>query len=105
MQHAHQDKESSCHECGYAKAAHAVLLDDTVNDNDESSGRTANLNLAASKEGDDETCNDCSQNTGLRSCSRCNTERDGKRQSHNTYNYTCKQVLNKCLFVVTVLES
>ena len=81
------------------------ILYDAVYDNDKRSGRTAYLHLASSKEGDDETCYDGSKDTGLRGCSRCDTECDGKRQSHNTYNYTCKQVLNKCLFVVTVLES
>ena len=67
MQDTHEYKERACHEGCYAETAHSVILYDAIHNDDERSGRTAYLNLASAKEGDDETCYDSSENTGLRS--------------------------------------
>ena len=105
MQDTHQDQERTRHKRGYAEPAHAVFLNYSIHNYNKRSCRTAYLHLASAKERDDETCYDSCENTRLRSSSRCDTECDGKWQSHYTYNYTCKQVLNKSLFVITVLKS
>ena len=104
MEHAHQDEECAGHERRDGEAAHAVLLDDSVDDDDEGAGRTADLDLAAAEEGNEETGHDGRQDAGLRRGARRDTERDGERQRHDTYDDTCEQVLYEGLFVVAVLE-
>ena len=104
MEHAHQDQEGTGHEGRDRETAHAVLLDDSVDDDDEGTGRAADLHLAAAEEGNDETGHDGRQDAGLRRGAGRDAERDGERQRHDADDNTCEQVLDECLLVVTVLE-
>jgi hypothetical protein len=61
----------------------AVLRDDTVNDNDKSAGRSANLDARTAQGGNQKARNDRRKNARLRSRSRGYPEGHGQRQRHN----------------------
>ena len=104
MQHAHQDEESAGHERRYHESVHAVLLDDAVHDDDEGAGGTADLHLAAAEERDEETGHDGREDAGFRRSARRDAESDGQRQGYDTYDNTCKQVLDKRFAVIPTTE-
>ena len=58
MEHAEHDKEDTRHERGNGKALEAVLLDDTINNNNERARGTTNLHFGASEDRDEKTCHD-----------------------------------------------
>ena len=48
FKHTYQNQDYSSHNCGYHQTAKSMLLDNSVNNNDKRSSRTADLHLAAS---------------------------------------------------------
>ena len=105
MQHAHQDEEGTGHEGGDHQAAHSILLDDAVNDDDEGAGGATDLDFAAAEEGDQEAGHDGGENACFRGGSRCNAEGNGQRQGYDTNNYPGQEVLDQGLFGITIFQS
>ncbi len=66
LEHSQQDKQYACHQCGDNQPRFTILLDDAINDDDERTGRSSNLHLASSHQGDDETGYDSRNDTFLR---------------------------------------
>ena len=103
MEHAEHDKEDTRHERGDGKALEAVLLDDTINNNNERARRTTNLHFGASEDRDKETSHDGGDDALLGCHARSNTEGNGQRQGNDADNDTCQQVGSE-LFLTVVLE-
>ena len=93
VQDAHQDEEGTGHESSDHEAAHAILLDDSVNDHNEGAGGATDLHLAATEERNEETGHDGGKNTGLRRGAGSDTECDGQRKGYDAHNDTGQKVL------------
>lgn len=78
LEETHKDQDDSRKEGGNKEPLHAMGGKDGDNDDDEGTGGAADLDSAPSKEGDDESSHDCSQQSGLRRYSRGNGKRDCK---------------------------
>src|SRR5574344_2047958 len=100
MQQTEQYQEYSCHKCGYGKSLDTVLLDNTIYNYNKSSCWSAYLHLAASENGDDQSCYDCGDDTFLGGYSRRNTKGYGKRKGYNAYYYSGHKVGHETLTVV-----
>ena len=103
VQHAKHDEEHTSHQRGNGQPLEAVLLDNTINNNNERARRTTNLHLGATKDGYKESSNDGGDNTLLGRHARSDTECNSQRQCDNTYNDSGQQVGGELLLRV-VLE-
>ena len=103
-QEAEHDEEGTGHERGDGQSLDAVLLDDAVDDDDERSCGAADLDAAASEDGDDQSGDDGRDDALLRRHARGNTESDGQRQRHDAYDDAGHEVGHKGLTVV-ILQS
>ena len=65
MENAQENEKDSCHEGGNGESLHTILLDDTIDDDDEGTGRTADLYLTATENRNHQSCNNSSDNTFL----------------------------------------
>lgn len=99
-----EEKVFAVHEGGNHETVHTVLLDDTIYYNDEGTGGTANLHLAAAKERNEETGYNGGEDTGFRGGTRSNAESDGQGKGDNTHNNTGQKVLNEVLLAISVLK-
>ena len=100
MEHAEHDEEHTRHQCGNGQSFEAVLLDDTIYDNNKRARWSTDLHLRSTEDGNNETCHDGSDDTFLRCHARRDTEGDGQRQGHDTHDDTCQQVGHELLTVV-----
>ena len=66
MQHAKQNKKNARHKCSDGETAHAILLNDAVDNDNEGSCGAAYLHFTATKNRDNKTCYDGSNNSFLR---------------------------------------
>ena len=66
MEYAQQNQEHTGHDGSHEQARFAVLLDDAIDNDDERTGRSSNLYLAPTHQGDDETGYDSRNDTFLR---------------------------------------
>ena len=66
FEHSQQNEDDTCHQRCYDQSRFSILLDDTINNNDEGTGRSADLYFASSKKGNDETSNDSRDNAFFR---------------------------------------
>ena len=66
MEDAEHDEEHTRHQRGNGQTFKAILLDDAIYNNNECARGTTNLHLRTSKDGDDKTCHDGSDDTLLR---------------------------------------
>ena len=65
MENAQEDEEDASHEGGNGESLHAVLLDDAIDDDDEGTGRTADLHLTAPEYRDHQSCHNSGDDTFL----------------------------------------
>ena len=100
LEQTEQNEEHASHDGGDGESFDAVLLYDAVDDDDESTGRTANLHLATAEQRHKETGYDGSDDAFLGCYARGDAECDGERQCHNAYNDARHEVGHKVLFVV-----
>ncbi|OPZ97757.1 MAG: hypothetical protein BWY72_01105 [Bacteroidetes bacterium ADurb.Bin416] len=62
LQRTHGKKHDACHDGCNDEAAGAESFNDTIHDDDESTGRSSDLNLASTQQGDKKTGNNgCNQ--------------------------------------------
>ena len=78
-------KEYARHQRGYNQSGLAVLLYDAIDNDDKCSRRAADLDFAASQQGNDESRNDSGDNTFFGRYSRGDTEGDSQWKCHDTY--------------------
>ena len=99
-EHAQQDEEHARHERGNGKPLHAILLDDAIDDDDESTRRTAYLNLRPTEGGNHESGNDGRDDALFGRHARGNAERNGQRKRHDADDDTGHEVGHERRFVV-----
>ena len=92
MEYAEQYEDQSCHDGGDCQSFQSVILNDAVHDDDECTGRSADLYAVTAEERYDETSDDRRDQTFFGRYSGCYTECDGKRQGYDTDNDTRHQV-------------
>ena len=76
------------------------MLNDAVDNYDEGACWTANLNLAATQQRNDESCYDGGDDAFLWGHTRCDTKGDGERQGYNANDEARHEVGHECLLVV-----
>ena len=84
FEYTHEDEQYTRHDRGDEQAREAMLLDDTIDNDDEGAGRTTNLHLATTKSRDDEAGNDSRDESFGRTYARCDTKSDSQRNSDDT---------------------
>ncbi len=101
-QKSHQQQHQACHERRDRKPVDTMLSDDTVDDDDECSGRASDLHFATTEERDDEATDDGCDQTFRRRYTTGYTEGDGQRQGDDTDDDACSEILEECLLVVVL---
>jgi hypothetical protein len=91
----HRDQEHSGHQSADGEPVHAVLLDDSVDDHDESAGGAADLNAAASQERDEESGHERGDEALFRGDSRGDRERQSERNRDDSDDQPGQKVVGK----------
>ena len=84
LAHSHHHEEDTRHDRSDDKALHSVLSDNAGNNHDERTGRSSDKEVRSSKERDEESRYNCSDETLLRGHAAGNTECDCKRKGDDT---------------------
>ena len=77
MRYTHQYQQDTRHHGSDHQTAQTELLDDTIDNNDECTGRTAYLHFTSSENGNQQTGDDRRYQTFRRTNTRRDTKRDG----------------------------
>ena len=86
FEYTHEDEQYTRHDRGDEQTREAMLLNDTVDNDNEGAGRTTNLYLASTKSGNDKTGNNSCDEAFSRTYTRCDTKSDSQRNSNDTNN-------------------
>ena len=93
------EEKSRQHGCNHEpRKSERGVADDAVDDDNERSGRSADLHAAAAESGNNKTAHDGGQDALRGRNAGSNTKSDGKRQRHDADNQTCHEVGGKLLF-------
>ena len=97
---SHEDEEDACHDGGDGKPFDTELLDDAVDDDNESPCGTADLHGAAAEERDEEAGNDGSYQSFFGADAGSDAECNGERQGDNAHDDACHEVGEEFFFIV-----
>ena len=100
MEYAQQNQEHAGHDGGHKQACFAVLLYDTVDDNDKSPRRSADLHTASAKQGHGQSGDDGRDDALLRCHAGCNAEGYGQWQGYDAHYEAGHDVCRQLFFVV-----
>ena len=90
----------ACHDGGDGKPFDTELLDDAVDDDNESPCGTADLHSAATEERDEEAGNDGSYQSFFGADAGSDAECNGERQGDNAHDDACHEVGEEFFFIV-----
>ena len=102
LEHAHENKHDTRHDCGDEQARESVLLNHTIDNHNERARRTANLHFATTESRDDKSCNDSRDKTFSWSDARGDTKSNCQWDSHYADDNSCHRVLQQFLFGVAL---
>ena len=102
LEQPHQKKQHARERGGNDQVAHAVALDDAVDDDDERARRPANLHPAAAEQRDQKARNDGREQPRLRLEPRRNRKRHGQRQGDHAHREAGGQVFPEPLTAVAL---
>ncbi len=97
FEQAHNNEQYARHNHGDKQTCQTVLLNDTVDDDNECARRSANLHFAPAESRDDKARNDGGNKPLGRSYTRRDTERNRQRNSHHAHDDTGNRILQKTL--------
>ena len=99
-QHTEEYQEHACHECSYGESLYAVLLYDAVDDDNESTCRSAYLHAASAEDRYHEASHDGGDDALLGRYARSDTKGDGQRQGYDAHDDAGHEVLHKFTTVI-----
>ena len=92
---AHDEEQDASHEADEREAGDAELCHNAGDDDNEGTGRAADLGARAAERGDEESGDDSGVEAGLRRDAGGDGEGHGQRQRDQTHRYTGNEVVRK----------